>query len=124
MASSGLQSPRDETGCIPPPPQQSCSITDSVNPQSTPAIRPAIPQPPPHVVEQQRLTTNRTIMTRTVTSLLLLLLLLAPGTAFGQQTVVVTDDDVTGEVTWTSDNVYILDGRVFAEEGTVLTIES
>lgn len=62
-------------------------------------------------------------MTRTVTSLLLLLLLLAPGTAFGQQTVVVTDDDVTGEVTWTSDNVYILDGRVFAEEGTVLTIE-
>ena len=66
-------------------------------------------------------------MTRTATLLIALFLLvpslLVPSLAFGQQTIVVTDDDVTGEVTWTSDNVYILNGRVFAEEGTVLTIE-
>lgn len=39
------------------------------------------------------------------------------------QTVTVTDADLTGDATWTSDNVYLLDGFVYLEEGT-LTIEA
>ncbi len=39
------------------------------------------------------------------------------------QTVIVTDADLTGDATWTSDNVYLLDGFVYLEEGT-LTIEA
>ncbi|MEN0004781.1 MAG: T9SS type A sorting domain-containing protein [Bacteroidota bacterium] len=42
-----------------------------------------------------------------------------------QQEVVIRDSDLTGssDETWTSDNVYILDGYVFLEEGGSLTIE-
>ena len=39
--------------------------------------------------------------------------------------IIVTDDgSVTGTVTWTSDNVYILDGFVFVNDGQTLTIEA
>ncbi len=41
-----------------------------------------------------------------------------------QNEITVTDADVTdGPLTWTADNVYILDGYVFVEAGGVLTIE-
>ncbi|MFP4522615.1 MAG: carboxypeptidase regulatory-like domain-containing protein [Fibrobacterota bacterium] len=36
----------------------------------------------------------------------------------------ITDDDITGNVTLSSDTVYILDGFVFVEDGSTLTIEA
>jgi len=36
---------------------------------------------------------------------------------------VIVTDDITSDVTWTSDNDYILDGFIFVEEGATLTIE-
>ena len=42
---------------------------------------------------------------------------------FSQNVVTVTDADLTGSTTWYSDTVYMLDGFVFLEEGT-LTIEA
>lgn len=42
---------------------------------------------------------------------------------FAVAQVVVTDADLTGDAIWTSDNVYLLDGFVYLEEGT-LTIEA
>lgn len=63
-------------------------------------------------------------MTKFTTSLILALMLLLPSTAFAQETIVVTDDDVVGDTHWTSDNTYILDGRVFVEEGGTLTIDA
>ena len=44
---------------------------------------------------------------------------------FGQTVITVFDDDITaGEnVTWTKDNIYLLDGYVFVEEGATLNIE-
>ncbi|MFW5773367.1 MAG: T9SS type A sorting domain-containing protein [Tangfeifania sp.] len=44
---------------------------------------------------------------------------------FGEVTneVIVKDEDLNGDATWTNDNVYLLDGFVFLEEGT-LTIEA
>ena len=53
---------------------------------------------------------------------MLVLTLLASG-AFAQSTVTVTDDDINGDVTWTANNTYVLDGFVFVEDGETLTIE-
>lgn len=47
-----------------------------------------------------------------------------PSDATGSSTkVVITDEDVDGEVTWKAENTYILDGFVFVEEDEQLTIE-
>lgn len=55
----------------------------------------------------------------------LLLLLAWPLLGRAQNVVTVTDADIGpgDQVTWTSDNVYVLDGFVFVEEGATLTIE-
>ncbi len=63
-------------------------------------------------------------MLRTVRSTLLLVLLLIPFAAFGQDVITVTDADLTGDVVWTSDNTYVLDGFVFVGDGETLTIEA
>ena len=39
------------------------------------------------------------------------------------ETIIVTDADVDGDVVWTASNEYILEGKVFVEEGESLTIE-
>lgn len=46
--------------------------------------------------------------------------------AWAQETIVVTDNDLTGDsdVTWTSENTYVLDGLVYLEGGGTLTIEA
>ena len=42
-----------------------------------------------------------------------------------QTTIVVSDDDVTADTTWwTNDNIYLLNGYVFVESGDVLIIEA
>ncbi|MDZ7765541.1 MAG: T9SS type A sorting domain-containing protein [Melioribacteraceae bacterium] len=51
----------------------------------------------------------------------ILLLLLFATTTFSQ---VVVTNDITGNVTWTSDNEYILDGLIFVDTLSTLTIES
>ncbi len=56
--------------------------------------------------------------------ILTLLLLLCPITAYAQSVITITDADVSGDVTWTSDNTYVLDGFVFVEDGSSLTIEA
>ena len=57
---------------------------------------------------------------------ILLTLLLFPLFAFGvaaQNIVNVTDGDIQGNVTWTADNIYVLNGFVFVDDGETLTIE-
>ncbi|MEX2402462.1 MAG: T9SS type A sorting domain-containing protein [Rhodothermales bacterium] len=54
----------------------------------------------------------------------LLLSLLALSPAFAQSEIVVDDAAVSGDVTWTADNTYVLDGFVFVEDGSSLTIEA
>ena len=49
----------------------------------------------------------------------LLLLLTAPGLAFAQNVVEVTRA-ISGDVTWTSDNTYVLVGRIFVDDGADL----
>ncbi|MCB2205429.1 T9SS type A sorting domain-containing protein [bacterium] len=51
-----------------------------------------------------------------------ILTLMASG-AFAQNVVNVTDADINGDVTWTANNTYVLDGFVFVEDGETLTIE-
>ena len=51
----------------------------------------------------------------------ILLLLLFATTTFSQ---VVVTDDITGDATWTSDNEYILDGLIFVDTLSTLTIEA
>ena len=53
----------------------------------------------------------------------LALLLFAPA-ALAQNNVTVTDADITGDVSWTADNTYVLNGFVFVEDGETLTIEA
>ncbi len=53
----------------------------------------------------------------------LALLILAPQAATAQNIVDVTGS-LTGDVMWTSDNTYVLDGHVFVEDGATLTIEA
>ncbi len=55
--------------------------------------------------------------------LLIALMLAVPGSAFAAD-ITVTDADIEGATTWTSDNVYHLDGFVFVEDGESLTIEA
>ncbi|MFW5755090.1 MAG: hypothetical protein ACOCWK_00715, partial [Tangfeifania sp.] len=55
------------------------------------------------------------------TFLISLIIMVLAGTA--QTVVTVTDTDLNGDATWTNDNVYLLDGFVFLEQGT-LTIEA
>ena len=38
-------------------------------------------------------------------------------------TIQVTDDSIQGKVTWSADNIYVLNGLVFVEDGETLTIE-
>ena len=52
----------------------------------------------------------------------LFVLLLTSG-AFAQNIVNVTDADISGDVTWTANNVYVLNGFVYVEDGETLTIE-
>jgi hypothetical protein len=40
--------------------------------------------------------------------------------AFGQQTIQVTDNDVTGTTTWTTGNTYILNGFVYVEDTLII----
>ena len=59
-------------------------------------------------------------------ALALPLTLLAQTTDVGKPIVDIQDDDITGsqgDVFWTKDNVYMLDGYVYVEEGTNLHIE-
>ncbi|QXD17116.1 T9SS type A sorting domain-containing protein [Rhodocaloribacter litoris] len=53
---------------------------------------------------------------------LLLALTILPARA--QQVVTVTDADIVGNVLWTSDKTYLLDGYVYVEDGETLTIEA
>lgn len=76
----------------------------------------------PVITTRCYIATRNHIMTKYTTTLLLLLLLL-PSVVMAQQTIVVTDDDVVGDVHWTNDNTYILNGRVFLEDGGTLTID-
>ena len=50
--------------------------------------------------------------------------LLIPATALAQGEITVTDADIVGDVEWTADNTYILEGFVFVEDGESLTIEA
>ncbi len=63
-------------------------------------------------------------LTTTMQRVLTALLLFIPGFVFAQTEIRVTDADIDGDVTWTAENVYILEGRVFVEEGETLTIEA
>ncbi len=58
-------------------------------------------------------------MTRTILTLLVLVI---PFAAFGQSVITVTDGDISGDVVWTGDNTYVLDGFVFVGPGETLTI--
>ena len=51
---------------------------------------------------------------------------MAPQTEMGSEVVTVTDSDIQpGDmVYWTADKTYLLDGRVFVDDGAVLTIEA
>ncbi|MEM1268540.1 MAG: T9SS type A sorting domain-containing protein [Bacteroidota bacterium] len=53
----------------------------------------------------------------------LAVLLLIPGLVTAQNVVPVTDADISENTLWTSDNVYVLQGRVFVEDGETLTIQ-
>ncbi len=53
--------------------------------------------------------------------LLVLVCLFVPALSLAQ--IQVTDADINGNVTWTADNVYVLNGFVFVENGESLTIE-
>ena len=55
-------------------------------------------------------------------SFLALLLLLFTAEVRAQTTV--TDDDIDGEVSWTADTEYILDGYVYVDDGETLNIEA
>lgn len=57
-------------------------------------------------------------------SVLSILFLLLPIAAFGQSVVTITDADISGDVVWTSDNTYLLEGFVFVGDGETLTIEA
>ncbi len=56
--------------------------------------------------------------------ILLLLILTIPLTANAQSVITVTDADIVGDVLWTAENTYVLQGRVFVEDGETLTIEA
>jgi trimeric autotransporter adhesin len=55
--------------------------------------------------------------------LILFLLSLMTMSAAAQNIVNVTDGDIQGNVTWTANNVYVLNGFVFVDDGETLTIE-
>ncbi len=59
---------------------------------------------------------------RFVTYILSALLALYSTSLFAQNNVTVTDD-IDGEVTWTADNTYFLNGLIFVNPGATLTIE-
>ena len=59
-----------------------------------------------------------------IKSALSILFLLIPFAALGQNVVSVTDADITGDVVWTNDNTYVLNGFVFVGDGETLTIEA
>ncbi len=63
-------------------------------------------------------------MLRKVTTSLLLMLLIAAGLRSAQAQEVVQSSDIDGDVVWTPDNEYVLDGYVFVESGESLTIEA
>ncbi len=52
------------------------------------------------------------------------LILLFPTLLAAQNVIQVADADIVGDVHWTSDNTYVLNGFVFVEEGETLTIEA
>ena len=58
-------------------------------------------------------------MKRTITNLMAVLF-----TAFMANGQVTVSDNITENTTWSSDNVYLLDGGIFVEEGAKLTIEA
>jgi len=53
-----------------------------------------------------------------------LFILLFPTLLAAQNVIQVTDADIVGDVFWTSDNTYVLNGFVFVEDGETLTIEA
>ena len=57
-------------------------------------------------------------------AILVVFCVLLPLAAFGQNIITVTDADLSGDVVWTSDNTYVLDGFVFVGDGETLTIEA
>lgn len=52
------------------------------------------------------------------------MLWLSGGNLFAQSTVTITSADITGDVFWTADTEYLLDGVVYVEDGETLTIEA
>jgi len=56
--------------------------------------------------------------------LLLFLMSLPLSSVFAQQEITITNDDVTGDTFWSSDNEYLMDGVVYVEDGETLTIEA
>lgn len=57
-------------------------------------------------------------------NLLILLAVLSSTISFADEITITDDGSGTGTTTWTSDNVYILDGFVFVNDGDSLTIEA
>lgn len=64
-------------------------------------------------------------MRRIATTLWTLTLVILVGLASARaDEITVTDSDVEGDVVWTADDTYLLDGFVFVEDGSSLTIEA
>lgn len=61
-------------------------------------------------------------MRQRLVTTLLLLIFLSPR-AWAQNEITVTNADIQGDVVWTSDNVYLMDGYIYVEDGETLTIE-
>ncbi|HAC15029.1 MAG TPA: hypothetical protein DCE78_03675, partial [Bacteroidetes bacterium] len=63
-------------------------------------------------------------MKRLLTTIQVMFLLLIATNAYGQNVVNVTDASINaGDIVyWTADNVYVLDGMVFVEDGAELWI--
>ena len=59
-----------------------------------------------------------------ITSLFLLAFMATFTYAQNLPVVEVTDADIVGNVAWTADNVYVLNGQVFVEDGETLTIQA
>ena len=76
------------------------------------------------VLKRKQKTINSSFMISRFTYLFILFV--CTGTVLAQTTVIVTDADLVGNVTynWTNDTEYVLDGLVFLEAGGVLNIEA
>ncbi len=59
-----------------------------------------------------------------VSRVLLVFLLIVAVNANAQNVIPITDADIVGDAVWTADNTYVMEGRVFVDDGETLTIEA